>query len=114
MTNKIKEGDYVEYVGRPDEKFQVTQEYSDVYNLKIVTNFGDVSFDEDGKYFKDDTHPIVKLTTPPKKKVKKEFEVNIDASSNNDWLTFYNEEIKNIIWESGYTTKATVILEIEE
>lgn len=79
MNNEIiKEGDYVIYICRPSEKFLVVGEYSDVYDLKIVTPSGDVSFNENGKYFTDDEFPIVKKTTPPKKKVLKEFEVYID------------------------------------
>lgn len=78
MNNqKIKVGDWVEYVGRPDEKFLVEKSvgYGDDYPYAIMQDGIDFAFNEYGKMYEKDTQPIVKLTTPPKKKVFVEFDV---------------------------------------
>lgn len=113
MNNEIiKEGDYIEYVGRPNEKFLVKKSCDKEFMYILLD--GDrnaLHFYETGILATGDTNPIVKKTIPPKKKVLKEFDVYIDKLPTNlhgDHGTFY----------SRYTPvreiKAKLIVEVEE
>ena len=115
MNNEIiKEGDYVIYVGRPDKKLVVYKFEStndDIFNLYIVLEDSVfMSFNNNGFKFKNDTHQIVKKTTPPKKKVLKEFDVYIDnlpiLNNHRGTFSMFNTTDREI--------KAKLICEVEE
>lgn len=103
MNETIKEGDYVEYVGRPNEKFLVYQnDMITNYPFKIILHGIKITFDEKGFFIDGDTRPIVKKTTPPKKKVVKEFDVTLFYNTYGKSVCIYNE------------AKAKLLIEVEE
>ena len=112
MNNEtIKEGDYIEYVGRPNEKFLVNGSSCRNFPLCIQTKDGVYfSFNDRGLMFENDTHQIVKKTTPPKKKVLKEFDVYIDnlpiLNNHRGTFSMFNTTDREI--------KAKLICEVEE
>ena len=118
MSNEIiKEGDFVEYAGRPNEKFLVYDFSFKTKSLAIHLPEEDVyvSFTEHGFLFKNDTHPIVKKTTPPKKKVLKEFDVDIELINDWDVRTLSNrftEFVKSN--HITYIENAKLTFEVEE
>lgn len=113
MNNEIiKEGDWVEYVGRPNEKIQANSHSNKTYPLRI--SFGNgifMCFNEYGFNHESDTFPLFKKTTPPKKKVLKEFEVNLYNADPH--LYIQNKDLIKIVNDLNIT-KAKLIIETEE